>query len=108
MQIAKALRFLAKKNSATSSKEKNINNDIADIISREFLTPLEEARLVIEEIVIAKNIAIDLFPRPAEIRKQQHELVYHYNLSGVTVGKENNKRLRIFPANYSLDSISKK
>ena len=75
------------------SKEKNLGNQITNIISREFLTPLEETRLAIEEIVIAKNVAVDLFPRPNSIRKQQHELIYHYHLNGITVGKEKNKRL---------------
>jgi|TARA_B110000971_G_scaffold219093_1_gene259407 stage III sporulation protein AA len=101
LQIAKALRLLAKKNVSPSTTDKNFGNQITDIISREFLTPLEETRLAIEEIVIAKNVAIDLFPRPSSIRKQQHELIYHYHLNSITVGKEKNKRLRIFPANYN-------
>jgi len=97
LQIAKALRILAKKSSPPLVKEKKLGVEINDIIIREFLTPLEEARLAIEEIVISKNIAIDLFPRTSEIRKQQHELVYHYNLRGITIGEKINKRLRIFP-----------
>ena len=100
LQIAKALRLLAKKTAISSTKDKNLGNQITNIISREFLTPLEETRLAIEEIVIAKNVAVDLFPRPNSIRKQQHELIYHYHLNGITVGKEKNKRLRIFPSNY--------
>ena len=70
---------------------------MAGIISREFLTPLEEARLTIEEVVIANNVVIDLFPRSSTIRKQQYELIDHYHLVGVTVGEDNNKRIRIFP-----------
>ena len=101
MQIAKALRVITKKNSLSFVKEGRIDNKITNIISREFLTPLEETRLAIEEIVITKNVAIDLFPRASSIRKQQHELVYHYNLQGITVGKEKNKRLRIFPRTFS-------
>jgi stage III sporulation protein SpoIIIAA len=97
LQIAKALRFLAKKNSLPLIQDKNPSTKITDVISREFLTPLEETRLAIEEVVITNNIAIDLFPRPGKIRKQQHELVSHYNLIGVSVGKNENKRLRIFP-----------
>jgi len=97
LQIAKALRLLAKKTSITPLKQKKENIPVADIISREFLTPLEEARLAVEEIVIPKNITIDLFPRNNAIRKQQHELVSHYQLQGLTVGQEKNKRLRIFP-----------
>ena len=101
MQIAKALRILAKKTPNLISKENKIDKQINGIISREFLTPLEETRLAIEEIVIAKSIAIDLLPRPAAIRKKQHELIYHYQLVGVTVGKDDNKRLRIFPNNLN-------
>jgi hypothetical protein len=97
LQIAKALRLLAKKNSLPIAKDINLDTKVAGIISREFLTPLDETRLAIEEIVIAKNLAVDLFPRSSSIRKKQHELIYHYNLTGITVGKEKNKRLRIFP-----------
>ena len=88
LQIAKALRILAKKNSIPIKK---FNTEVTEVISREFLTPLEERRLAIEEVVIAKNIAIDLFPRESAIRKQQHELIYHYHLKGLTVGTEKNK-----------------
>ena len=107
LQIAKALRILAKKNSLPTAKNKLINNKITGAISREFLTPLEETRLAIEEIVLTKDIAIDLFPRSSSIRKQQHELIYHYNLVGVTVGKSLNKRLRIFPNTYSNLNVPK-
>ena len=102
LQIAKALRLLAKNNSIPLINEENANNKITNIISREFLTPLEETRLAIEELVIAKDIAIDLFPRPNSVRKQQYELIRHYKLSGVTVGKEENQRIRIFPQSYSV------
>ena len=78
--------------------KKALNNDkFAEIISREFLMPLEETRLTIEELVIAKKTVIDLFPRTSLIRKQQHELVSHYQLTGVSVGKGKNRRLRVFP-----------
>ena len=97
MQIAKALRLLAKRNSIIPITKTNENSKAAKTISEEFLTPLEEARLAIEEIVIAKNIPIDLFPRTKQIRKQQYELVSHYQLRGISVGNENNRRLRIFP-----------
>lgn len=99
LQIAKALRLLAKKISIFPiSNSKNERIRVADIISREFLTPLEEARLAIEEIIVPKNIVVDLFPRNHAIRKQQHELISHYQLKAITVGKDKNKRLRIFPS----------
>ena len=108
LQIAKALRLLAKKNSLPLTKDKLFNNKLTGVISREFLTPLEETRLAIEEIVMAKNVAIDLFPRSSSIRKQQHELIYHYHLVGVTVGLNTNKRLRIFPNTYSDINVAKR
>ena len=97
VRIAKALRVLVKKSSILDLNEQTTNSKLAHTISQEFLTPLEEVRLAIEEIVIAKNVAVDLFPRQSSIRKQQHELVRHYQLKGVSVGKEKNKRLRIYP-----------
>ena len=98
VKIAKALRLLAKKNSMTLVENCDDNAKIARVISREFLTPLEEARLAIEEVVIPNNVAIDLFPRTSALRKQQHELVTHYQLRGFSVGKANQRRLRILPA----------
>ena len=97
LQIAKALRLLAKRKELISIKPTTNTKKIADLISQEFLTPLEETRLAIEEVVIAKNIPIDLIPRTSRIRKQQHELVTHYQLKGVSVGKEQNRRIRILP-----------
>ena len=108
LQIAKALRLLAKNNSLSLVKEENSNNKITTIISQEFLTPLEETRLAIEELVIAKNVTIDLFPRPDCVRKQQYELIDNYKLSGITVGKEENKRIRIFPQRYLDSKVPKK
>ena len=97
LQIAKTLRLFAKKNSMAPLKKALNNDKFAEIISREFLMPLEETRLTIEELVIAKKTVIDLFPRTSLIRKQQHELVSHYQLTGLSVGKGKNRRLRVFP-----------
>ena len=97
LQIAKALRLLAKRKEVIPIKPTTNTKKLADLISQEFLTPLEETRLAIEEVVIAKNIPIDLIPRTSRIRKQQHELVTHYQLKGVSVGKEQNRRIRILP-----------
>ena len=97
LQIAKALSLFAKKDSITPIKRISNSSKFAEIITREFLTPLEEARLIIEEIVIATNTTVDLFPRTCEIRKQQHELISHYQLTGISIGKGKNRRIRIFP-----------
>ena len=95
--IAKTLRLLAKKNAVVNAKESNNTAKIARTLSKEILTPLEETRLAIEEVVIPKNVAVDLFPRTCRIRKQQHELIVHYQLTGISVGKTNQRRIRIFP-----------
>ena len=94
VQIAKALRVLEKKRVLPTQKNNKTDLKMANF-SKEFLTPLEETRLAIEEVVIAKNISIDLFPRTSRIRKQQHELVSHYQLKAISVGKDENRRLRI-------------
>jgi len=99
IQIAKALRLLAKKKIVTPLKTKMDKAKITRIISQEFLTPLEETRLAIEEIIIPKNIAIELFPRTTTIRKQQYELISHYQLTGISVGEEKQRRIRIYPKN---------
>ena len=96
VKIAKALRLLAKKKPMTLLDKKNEETQISKIISKNFLTPLEEARLAIEEIVIPKNTVVDLFPRNNELRKQQHELISHYQLKSLSVGRGNNRRVRIF------------
>jgi len=100
LQIAKALRLIVKKTSIVPLKQKKETIQFTDIVSREFLTPLEEARLVIEKIVIPKNIGVDLFPRNSETRKQQHELISHYQLLSLTVGQKKSRRLRILPSWY--------
>ena len=96
-QIAKALKLLAKQSALTPMVKPLDNGKFNEIISREFLTPLEETRLAIEEIVITQNKVIDLFPRTTRIRKQQHELISHYQLQGYSVGIGKSRRLRIFP-----------
>jgi hypothetical protein len=76
---------------------KSSNKAISRIISKELLTPLEETRLVIEEIIIQKKLPIELLPRVNSIRKLQHELISHYQLRGVSIGSEPNRRIRIYP-----------
>ena len=96
VKIAKALRLLAKKKSIIPTAQDTDTARLSKLISREFLTPLEEARLAIEEVVIPNNITIDLLPRNSELRKQQHELISHYRLKSFSVGKGKKRRIRIF------------
>ena len=100
LQIAKALRLLVKSTPTVSkpnAKSKPSQKKVSKIITKELLTPLEETRLVIEEVIIPQKTTIDLLPRSSSIRKLQHELIRHYQLSGISVGKEPNRRLRIYP-----------
>ena len=99
LQIAKVLRVLVKNifEITQSSETKSSNKKISQISSRELLTPLEETRLVIEEIIIPQNLTIELLPRINPIRKLQHELISHYQLRSVSVGNEPNRRIRIYP-----------
>lgn len=62
------------------------------------LEALEEARLAVEQIVIPKGQPVELLPRPAKVRKMQHELAEHYRLQSDSFGEEPNRRLRIYPA----------
>lgn len=99
LQIAKALRILVNNIfPATQTLEnKSPDKKKSRIISKELLTPLEETRLAIEEIIIPKKIIVELLPRLNSIRKLQHELIVHYQLKGVSVGNEPNRRIRIYP-----------
>jgi len=97
LSIAKVLRVIAKSKISKPQQEKLEKAKVTRILSEEFITPLEETRLAIEELVLVKKIPIDLMPQTSRVRKQQHELITHYQLQGVTVGKNKSKRLRIFP-----------
>ena len=66
-------------------------------MKKEFLTPLEETRLAIEEIIIPRKCALDLVPRSSTVRKLQQELIKHYQLRSVSIGEEPNRRVRIYP-----------
>ena len=59
---------------------------------------LEEARLVVEQIVIPKGQPVELLPRSSKVRQMQHELVEHYRLKSDSFGNEPFRRLRIYPA----------
>jgi len=105
VKISNALQVLAKTPSLTKSTLKQKTNQslikktqetLNKIVNKEFLTPLEETRLAIEEVVVPNNVTIDLFPRKGDIRKQQHELISHYQLESLSVGVGKKRRVRIF------------
>ncbi len=95
-QIARGLRRLL-----------NIDEPESDLLDLNMFSPsrnddemeaLEEARLAVEQIVIPKGQPVELLPRPAQVRKMQHELIEHYRLHSQSFGEEPNRRLRIYPA----------
>jgi stage III sporulation protein SpoIIIAA len=98
LHIARALKqIVAKKIKTIPKKQKNSVKHIKTIIDNKLLTPSEETRLAIEEIVIPKKQIVDLLPQPRAIRKLQHKLIVHYNLRSVTLGKNCNQHIRIYP-----------
>jgi stage III sporulation protein SpoIIIAA len=95
-QIARGLRRLL-----------NIDDPDAEVLdinmfstsrNNDEMEALEEARLAVEQIVIPKGQPVELLPRPALVRKMQHELIEHYRLHSQSFGEEPNRRLRIYPA----------
>ena len=107
VQITKALTQLTNKNfpKLTTNKTETLNR--LKRTYRQFLTPLEETRLIIEDIVIPKNLIVDLSPQTTKVRKEQYDLIAHYQLKSITVGNEKQRKLRIYP-NSLLDKKEKK
>lgn len=97
LEIVKTLQKLSNKyNTFPAIKKQNIRKT-SRIIDKELLTPLEETRLSIEEIIIPNHKILDLLPRTSSVRKLQHDLIEHYQLNSSDVGNELNKRVRIYP-----------
>ena len=96
LQISRALKQLLNYNSLSSpsKKDRQIKR-----VSDKLLSPLEEVRLVIEEVIIFKKYKVDLLPRISTIRRLQHEIVKHYHLKSVTIGSGTKCRVRIYPKN---------
>lgn len=94
LQISRALKQIL---SAKSLKLPVSKNERLSRISLKVLSPLEEVRLIIEEVIIFKKCCIDLLPRSKRIRKLQHELISYYHLKSVSVGSEPTRRIRIYP-----------
>ena len=96
-QIARALRRLLHMDDPNTPEVPELDM-FANSGSTDELEALEEARLAVEQIVIPKGQPVELLPRPATVRKMQHELVEHYRLKSNSFGEEPNRRLRIYPA----------
>jgi len=94
IQISKALKQIVKQslNLEFNEKRMRIKN-----VGSFLLTPLEEVRLAIEEIVISDKCIVDLLPRTKSIRRLQNEVIDHYHLDSSPIGEGSNKRIRIYP-----------
>lgn len=58
----------------------------------------EEVRIAIEKIVIPKKNIVELLPRTSVMRNIQYQLISKYALKAKLVGKEPNRRIRIYPS----------
>ena len=97
LEITKSLKNLSKKDTNLSTIKKHTMRKVLRILNKELLTPLEETRFAIEQIIIPNHKIIDLLPRTNSIRKLQHDLIKHYQLHSINVGNEMNRRVRIYP-----------
>tara|TARA_B110001452_G_scaffold82501_1_gene67436 strand:- start:4572 stop:6218 length:1647 start_codon:yes stop_codon:yes gene_type:complete len=98
LEIVKALQKLGKKDTTFLTNKKQTVRKISRIVEKELLTPLEETRLAIEEIIIPHHKVLDLLPQTNSVRKLQHDLIKHYQLHSINVGNELNRRVRIYPS----------
>ncbi|NJN23297.1 MAG: hypothetical protein HC810_01375 [Acaryochloridaceae cyanobacterium RL_2_7] len=96
-QIARGLRRLLNMDEPGKSEVMDFQLFVSGKQNDE-IEALEEARLAVEQIVIPKGQPVELLPRPANVRKMQHELIEHYRLQSRSHGDEPNRRLRIYPA----------
>ncbi|MEM9137578.1 MAG: R3H domain-containing nucleic acid-binding protein [Cyanobacteria bacterium P01_F01_bin.42] len=96
-QIARGLRRLMNMDEPGKSEVMDFQLFVTGKQNEE-IEALEEARLAVEQIVIPKGQPVELLPRPANVRKMQHELIEHYRLQSRSFGDEPNRRLRIYPA----------
>jgi hypothetical protein len=95
-QISRALQRLLDLDPTTS--EGMDLRMFSESSNQDEIEALEEARLAVEQIVIPKGQPVELLPRPAKVRRMQHELAEHYRLKSNSLGEEPNRRLRIYPA----------
>ena len=97
LEIARILQRLGKKYNMSPVTKKQTVLKKSLVKATELLTPLEETRLAIEEIIIPNHKIVDLLPQVNTIRKLQHDLVKHYHLNSITVENKLKKHVRIYP-----------
>jgi hypothetical protein len=97
VQMSKSLYRLFKKTSMLKLENLKMKTLQQKFGRTELLTALEETRLVIEEIIIPRQLCVDLKPRTNVTRKLQYELALHYQLKSISIGAESKRRIRIYP-----------
>ncbi|OMO92435.1 hypothetical protein COLO4_17613 [Corchorus olitorius] len=101
MQITKAIEAL--KDDFPDGLKNSGSGDDMNILEK--VDALEEARIVIEQVVIPKGEAAELLPRPPHIISLQIELLQKYQLQSEKVGKGSDVRLRILPFQLSTNQV---
>ncbi len=59
---------------------------------------LEECRLALEQVVLARGQPVELLPRSGRVRQLQSELAGRYRVRSAVFGHAGDQRLRLFPA----------
>jgi len=93
-QLFNALKQISNQGDNNQINEKQ---DVVKQVGLKLLTPFEEVRLIIEEISLTKKCKVDLLPQSGSVRRLQHEIINHYNLKSLSLGREPYRRVRIYP-----------
>ncbi len=97
-QVQRGLERLLQRREPTDTPPDGLEGDGTDHGGQDDdLAALEECRLAVEQLVLAKGQPVELLPRSARVRQLQAELAGHYQLSCAEFGSGQRQRLRIFP-----------
>ncbi len=95
--VMRGLRRILHIDEPAGGDDLDMNMMLAGGDSEDHMEALEEARLAVEQLVLPRGQSVELLPRSPKIRRMQHELVEHYQLTSESFGEEPHRRLRIYP-----------
>ncbi len=95
--IMRGLRRILHIDEPAGGEDLDLNLMLEGGDSEDHMEALEEARLAVEQLVLPRRQTVELLPRSPKIRRMQHELVEHYQLTSESFGEEPHRRLRIYP-----------
>ena len=95
--VMRGLRRILHIDEPAGGEDLDMNLMLAGGDSEDHMEALEEARLAVEQLVLPRGQSVELLPRSPKIRRMQHELVEHYQLTSESFGEEPHRRLRIYP-----------